>query len=224
MSGILLDSPENITLVGGSSAARRHLARALALAPTLVAADGGVAHALACGHRPIAVIGDMDSLPNGETWRNSDIKMYPSTDQDTTDFEKCLSSIRAPLILGCGFLGDRTDHALASLSALMRYRDRPVILLGEEDLAFHWPGEMALDLPPGTRVSFFPLAPATGTVSAGLRWSVEGLSLRPGGRIGTSNEATGGEMRAAFDAPGMLALLPMDTLDQVASVLSTRGR
>lgn len=222
MSGILLDSTENITLVGGSSGARRHLFRALTLAPTLVAADGGVAHVLACGHRPIAVIGDMDSLPNDETWRNSDIEMYPSIDQDTTDFEKCLSAIRAPLILGCGFLGDRTDHALASLSALMRFRDRPVILLGEEDLAFHWPDGLSLDLDAGTRVSFFPLAPLTGTASVGLKWSVEGLSLAPGGRIGTSNQATGGEMRAAFDGPGMLALLPLETLDAVAAALVSR--
>ncbi|MSU90111.1 thiamine diphosphokinase [Rhodobacteraceae bacterium 2CG4] len=224
MAEILLDSPDNVTLVGGSFAARRQLRRALALAPTLVAADGGIAHALACGHRPVAVIGDMDSLPSDETWRKSDIRVYRLGEQDTTDFEKCLYSIRAPLILGCGFLGGRVDHALASLSALLRYADRPVILLGEQDLTFHWRAELALELAAGTPVSFFPLRRVTGTGSQGLAWTLAGLTLEPGGRVGTSNAATGGTVRAAFDGPGVLATLPLAALEQAAAALSTPAR
>lgn len=224
MPEYLLDSPNNVTLVGGSAAARPVLSCALALAPVLVAADGGIAHALACGHRPVAVIGDMDSLPKGETWRNSDIKMFRLDEQDTTDFEKCLYSVRAPLILGCGFLGGRVDHALAALSALVVYRDRPVILLGEEDIVFHWRDGLELDLQAGTTVSLFPMQPVTGTESRGLEWSVEGLSLAPGVKVGTSNRATGGPVSAAFDEPGMLGILPLETLDQVAEALSIRER
>ncbi|MHA3978869.1 thiamine diphosphokinase [Halovulum sp. GXIMD14794] len=224
MPEILLDTPDNITLVGGSAAARPVLSRALALAPVLVAADGGIAHALACGHHPVAVIGDMDSLPNGETWRNSDIKMFPLSEQETTDFEKCLYSVRAPLILGCGFLGGRVDHALAALSALVAYRDRPVVLLGEEDIVFHWRNGLALDLAEGTTVSLFPMQPVTGTASQGLEWPVTGLRLAPGVKVGTSNRAKGTPVSAAFDGPGMLGILPLDALDQVAAALSTPER
>ena len=36
--------------------------------------------------------------------------LRPITEQDSTDFEKCLRRISAPEILGFGFLGARVDH------------------------------------------------------------------------------------------------------------------
>ena len=98
-----------------------------------------------------------------------------------------------------------------------------MILLGAEDLVIACPQTLTLDLAPGARVSFFPLAPVTGLVSEGLRWPVAGLAFAPGGRIGTSNVATGGRMRAGFDGPGMLAILPLDQLEAVAAALEGRG-
>ena len=69
-------------------------------------------------------------------------------------------------------------------------------------------------------MSFFPLAPAVGRVSEGLRWSVEGLAMRPDGRVGTSNEALGGPVRAGFDAPAVIAILPEAFLGQVVAALA----
>jgi len=223
MPEILLSTTSNITLVGGAAFPGSLLQRALRHAPHLVAADSGADRADSLGHRPDAIIGDMDSINKIETWQNSDVSMYRITEQDTTDFEKCLYSLSAPLILGCGFLGARLDHQLAAMSTLVRHADKRVVLLGEHEVVFHWPRRLALDLAPGASVSFFPMLPVQGVVSDGLQWPVAGLDFAPGSRIGTSNRALG-RIEAAFDGDGMLALLPLDQLDAVVEGLSTPGR
>ena len=81
------------------------------------AADGGVHTALANHLQPRAVIGDMDSI-GALDQLNPTIKLIHQIGQDDTDFEKCLKLIHAPLIIGFGFLGARTDHTLAALCLL----------------------------------------------------------------------------------------------------------
>ncbi len=223
MPEILLHTTKNVTLVGGAAFPGSLLRLALSHAPHLIAADSGADRADSLGHRPEAIIGDMDSINKIETWQNSDVSMYRIAEQETTDFEKCLYSVSAPLILGCGFLGARLDHQLAAMSTLIRHPDKRVALLGEAEVVFHWPRRLALELPVGTAVSFFPLRPVRGVASEGLEWPVAGLDFAPGSRIGTSNRALG-RIEAAFDDDGMLALLPLDQLDAVVAGLSTRER
>lgn len=207
---MIVDVSETVTLLGGGEFRRQDLDEALTLAPILVAADGAAAGALAQGHVPVAVIGDMDSLGSAVKARLAPQTLHAVREQDSTDFEKCLREIRAPLILGVGFMGARLDHELAAYNALVRWPDRRCILIGPVDICFHAPPELALDLAPGSRVSLFPMAPARGR-SVGLRWPIGGLDFAPDGRIGTSNAATG-PVRLWFDGAGMLVILPRAAL------------
>lgn len=216
---ILIDSQRPVTLVGAGPIPPGALARALALAPLAVAADGGGNVALPAGHAFAAVVGDLDSLSDPEGLQATGAKLHELSEQDTTDLEKCIYSVAAPLTLGVGFLGGRADHHLAAMTALVRAAPRPVILLGSDDICFACPTEFALDLAPGERTSFFPMRPVAGLRSEGLRWSVAGLDFAPDGRIGTSNAALGGRMRVGFDGPGMLVILPLAHLEAVAAVL-----
>jgi thiamine pyrophosphokinase len=185
-----------------------------------VAADSGGDLALPDGRRFAAVIGDMDSLRAAAALRAAGVPLHYVEDQDTTDLEKCLVAVAAPLFVGLGFLHGRLDHHLAAMNALVRNADRPIVLVGGEDLCFVCPPELDLDLPAGDRVSLFPMGPARGRLSVGLRWSVEGLAMAPDGRIGTSNAALGGRLRIGFDAPVMLVILPSGHLRQVAARLA----
>jgi thiamine pyrophosphokinase len=208
-----------VTLVGAGPVAPARLAEALRLAPEAVAADGGGNVALPRGAAFRAVIGDMDSLRRPEALRRAGAALHPIGEQDSTDLEKCLRAVEAPLILGLGFLGGRIDHHLAALNALARFPGKPVVLVSGEDICFLCPASLELDLAAGTRVSLFPMAPVRG-VSEGLRWPVAGLAFAPDGRIGTSNAALGGRVRLAFDAPAMLVILPAALLGGVARRLS----
>ena len=42
--------------------------------------------------------------------------------------------------------------------------------------------DIALELPVGCRVSFFPMAQVRGIASSGLDWVLEGVELQPGGQ------------------------------------------
>lgn len=212
-----------MTLVGGGPVDAGQLRRALALAPEAVGADGGGDVALPPGAEFAAVIGDMDSLRGAKALRGRGVPLHEIAEQDTTDLEKCLRAVEAPLFLGLGFLGGRIDHHLAAMNALAR-EERPVVLLGAQDLCFRCPPELELELPAGTRVSLFPMAPLRGIVSEGLRWPVAGLAMAPAGRVGTSNLATGGRMRVAFDGPEMLVILPQELLASVVGRLRRGGR
>lgn len=206
-----------VTLLGAGPVSAQIIEEILAYAPKLVAADGGAKAALAAGLAPDAVIGDFDSLTDETRRALPHSRFVEVADQDTTDFEKCLMRISAPLILGIGFTGARIDHELAVYNALVRLRRSPCVILGSDDLVFAAPMTVRLDVAPGTRVSLFPLAPASGR-STGLRWPIDGLELSPDGRVGTSNEATGAvEMR--FDSAGMLVIMPREALEAVIEAL-----
>jgi thiamine pyrophosphokinase len=211
MNAPIVQCQRGVTLVGGGRVGARLLRRALTLAPVLVAADGGADRALAAGLLPDAVIGDLDSLsPEGRA-ALPEGRLHRIDEQETTDFDKCLRSIEAPFVLGLGLAGPRLDHTLAALNVLARHPDRRCLILGAREVCFLCPPRLELALPPGTRLSLFPLAPVRGE-SAGLRWPVGGIDFAPGGRIGTSNVTEAPRVRLAFDAPAMLVLLPAGAL------------
>lgn len=204
---------EPIALVGGGQIGPNDLNLVLNRVKSTVAADGGAAVLVDSGHVPDAVIGDFDSLKESYRAQIPAKRLFPIQEQDSTDFDKALRHIQAPLILGVGFLGARLDHQLAVLSALVCHRDRACILLGEHEVVFHAPPWLRLSLDPGCTVSLFPFCRVTGH-SRGLKWPIDGLVLEPGGRVGTSNQSEG-ELELQVDGPGLLVLVPRDTLDQV---------
>ncbi len=214
MHDAIVHSTTFLTLLGGGSVTSEALADAVQIAPILVALDGGADIALAHGITPQAVIGDFDSVSDRARDALGPDHLHVSDDQETTDFEKGLMAVDAPLILGVGLTGRRRDHELAAYHALLRFADKRCILIAEEDVIALCPPQMTLDLPTQTRVSLFPLVPvvAHGT---NLRWPVDALAMAPGGRIGTSNTAMGGPVQLSVDVPGLLVILPVDKLDQL---------
>lgn len=204
-----------ICLIGGGSVDFEAVQDLVARGAILVAADGGADHARALGLRPVAVIGDMDSI-SPETRDQFGDLLHHIPEQDSTDFEKSLRVLDVAGIIGFGFLGPRADHGLAAMQALARHQGAPVILQSAQDVVFHLPAhrEMAFELPRDTRVSLFPFA-SVACAAEGLRWPLDGLTFDPMGQIGTSNKATGGALRLMAKGAGLLAILPARHRDQV---------
>lgn len=206
-----------VTLIGGAEVNNKGLSRALALAPCLVAADGGADAALLHEMIPDAVIGDFDSISESARQIIPQAQQHVVAEQDSTDFDKCLRNIHAPMIIGVGFSGARLDHQLAAYNTLVRHPDQRCILLGEEELVFLCPPSLTLPLAPGTPFSLFPMGAVEG-VSDGLEWPIAGLNFAPDGRVGTSNRTTGA-VQLSLTAPKMLVILPEQTLETVAAAL-----
>ena len=215
---MILTTQNSVTLLGASAVCTEDIEEILRLAPVLVAADGGAERALTMGRMPDAVIGDFDSLPHLVREKIPTERLHHVTEQESTDFEKCLRAIEAPLILALGFAGQRLDHELAVYNALVRHPARRCIVIGSHDVAFHAPRALDLDLPAGSRLSLFPMGRVEGS-SAGLRWPIDGISFAPDGRVGTSNDVTG-PVQLRFDSDGMLVIAPRAALSAVMVGLS----
>lgn len=215
----VLTCAAGVTLIGGGAVTDGDLAQALALAPVVAAADSGADKALAAGLVPQAVIGDFDSISDAGRAAIPPDRLHRVAEQDSTDFWKCLARIAAPLVVAVGFSGPRIDHLLACLTTLVRLRRPPCLLLGGEDVAFAAPPVLRLDLSPGTRLSLYPLGPVRGT-GRGLRWPIDGLTLDPARRVGTSNETTG-PVDLALDGP-CIVILPRGHAAEAARAIGGR--
>ncbi|KUP91153.1 thiamine diphosphokinase [Tritonibacter horizontis] len=218
MTQVIVQETAPVTLIGGGDVAPSDLKEALLIAPVLVAADGGANTAVALGYEPRAVIGDFDSVSAETRAALPDSILHLVAEQETTDFDKALRAVAAPLVLAVGFLGGRVDHQLAALHVLVQPHDSPCILIGAQEVVVHITAPLAVTLTPGDVVSLFPLAPVTGR-SEGLEWPIDGLTLSPFQRIGTSNRAIAEEVRIGVDGPGLLAILPRRSLGAVIQAM-----
>lgn len=183
-----------LVIVGGGSFDLTLLASLSAGGAALVGADGGGDAIAEAGLIPDAIVGDFDSLADPDDWE-PETRLVHIAEQETTDFEKALYSTRAPLTLALGMTGKRFDHTLAALSAVTRFgADRRIMLRDEYDLALSLSGTFSFYAEKGERVSIHPLASVRFARSKGLLYPLDGLTLAPGERIGTSNQALGGEI------------------------------
>lgn len=217
----IVHAPGPATLLGGAAVAPSDLDEALVLAPILVAVDSGADTALARGLVPEAVIGDMDSISAAAAAAFAD-RLHRIAEQDTTDFDKALTRVDAPVALAVGFTGGRLDHELAALHSLVLRADRPCVLIGPETIAFHAPRALEVKVPRGTLVSLFPFAPVWAS-SDGLRWPTEHILFAPDRRVGTSNEAAG-DVSLLPSNPGMLVILPRSCLPAAVAALARAPR
>jgi len=207
---------QGVTLVGAGELDPATLARAQGVAPVLAAADGGMRHLFGAGLSPDLLIGDLDSIDPAHLAAVPAERVRRIDDQVSTDFDKALRVIRAPFVVAVGFGGARVDHMLAGFSTLARNPRRACFWLGPRDVAFLSPRRLELDLPPGLRLSLFPLGPVRGE-STGLRWPIAGLRFAPAGLIGTSNEVVAPRVTMRFSAPRMLVILPAAQLGAAIS-------
>lgn len=214
----MIDEPDPVLLIGAGPVELADYRAAHAFTHAVVAADGGAERAIDLGVTPKAVFGDLDSLKDEVRAILPAGVLHRSGDQDSTDLDKCLSRIKAPLVIGIGFSGGRLDHQLAMCNSLVRFSDLRCIMVGQGNLLFLCPLDIRMDLPPGTHMGLFPMAHVRGT-SKGLRWPIDGIAFSPDGRVGTSNSVTG-KVELTFSAPKMLVTLPADCLQDAIAALT----
>lgn len=166
----------------------------------ILCADGGTRHALALGRRPDLVVGDMDSLEQGQ-WQELEkdgvrIELYPH-DKNETDLELAIThaiEMAPEEILIIGALGGRLDQTIGNLGLLADDRlasFKPRIDDGVEAIAF-CRDHVVMKGSAGDIVSLIPWhGPVDGIHTKGLKWPLKDEVLYPGRTRGISNEMTG---------------------------------
>ena len=213
----IVASDRPVLLLGGGRIVDEDLTEARSLAPRVVAADGGGDRALAAGLTPEAVIGDLDSLSEAGRRALAGV-LHQIAEQETTDFDKALRSIAAPVVIALGMLGGRFDHTLAACTVLCRLPHRACVVVGAENVMALCPPDLSLDLDAGTDLSLYPMGEVT-CASEGLVWPTDGLLLSPLHRVATSNRVAG-PVRLRPSAPRLLLILPRICLSALVTRLA----
>lgn len=165
----------------------------------VVAADSGVAHAVALGLTVDVAVGDFDSLDpivlEAVEAAGARVERHPE-EKDATDLELALDvalGLTPARIVVLGGHGGRLDHFLANVLALAAPSLAGVeveALVGEAVVSVVRPGPgIRFGGRPGQLVTILPVhGPARGVRTEGLRYPLVGEDLDVGTSRGVSNE------------------------------------
>jgi thiamine pyrophosphokinase len=209
-----------VVVVSGGDVAPAAAAAAVPAGAPVIAADGGLDHALALGLDVQLAIGDFDSASPGALAAAEaagiEVARHPQA-KDATDLELALEAAAAlepRRILVVGADGGRLDHLLAGLLALADERYAAI----EVDAVLGPAGahvvrrERRLHGVPGELVSLLAVhGPAEGVVTEGLAYPLRGETLHPGSSRGVSNVFAAPEARVTVARGTLLALRPGPT-------------
>ena len=185
----------------------------------VVAADAGIAHALALGLGVDVAVGDFDSIEPATLARveasGARVDRHPVA-KDATDLELALD---AALATGAGRIvlvgghGGRLDHFLTNVSLLCAAPMEAVqvdALVGEALVSVLRPGrDVVVRGRPGELVSIVPLhGPVEGVRTTGLRYPLRRETLPPGTSRGVSNELLADTASVSVDAGTALVIRP----------------
>ena len=167
----------------------------------VLAADGGLDHALAAGLSPAGLVGDLDSItPEGLAWaeQHSTVARHdPRKDQTDTELALAMAIDLNPsrLVLLAGG-GDRLDHTLGALGALGHPTLTSIPIIegwwGRKRIrVLHGPGRAEItDLQIGSSLSVLAAhGPCEGVTLTGVEWPLANHHLDPLVGLGISNIA-----------------------------------
>ena len=133
--------------------------------------------------RPLAVVGDMDSLPAALQERFAGV-LAPESEQEHNDMTKALRwvlrehpEVQEITILGA--TGLREDHTIGNLGLLMEYTrmfplgERKVTMVSDFGTAFAITDSCELHLGEGRRISLFSADNSLRICSTGLEWPTD---------------------------------------------------
>jgi len=217
-------SPHVVVVVTGGDAPDPALVDALDLGiqgeRSVVAADSGIAHALALGLAIDVAVGDFDSvdpelLASVESGATR-VERHPMA-KDATDLELALDAavaLGADRVVVLGGHGGRLDHFLANTLVLGAPKYRAVAidaLLGADLVTVVRPGPgLHISGRAGQLVTVLPLhGPAEGVHTEGLRYPLDGETLPEGTTRGVSNELLADEAHVSLRSGTVLVVRPV---------------
>lgn len=186
----------------------------------VICADAGVRHALALGLTPHLVLGDFDSggpgLADQMEAMAIPVARYPA-EKDKTDTHMAVEEAvergaNELILIGC--TGDRLDHTIANLLLLPALSSQvQVTVVDAKNVVqvLRPGGRLSVTGSPGDFLSLLPLTPEVkGLVAEGVKWPLDGATLRWGESLGVSNQFAGPEVFLAVREGWLLVVRAWD--------------
>ena len=184
-------------------------------ADVVVCCDGAYRHLKRLGIKPVAVVGDMDSLgPVG-----GDVPVVKIDEQDFNDLNKAFLWLRenypqATDIYILGATGKSEAHALGNLSYLMYWEQEYKLsasgvnlqIVSDYNTAFAVSDSCELHVGEGRKVSVFSPDATLRIKSSGLKWATDDVQLGFWFR-GTLNLASADIVSLQFNHPASLLVI-----------------
>jgi thiamine pyrophosphokinase len=208
---------EMVVVVAGGHAPRSDAALAVPAGAPIIAADGGLAHALTLGLEVETVVGDLDSVDDavvaGASTAGVRVLRHPAA-KDATDLELALDEAlarRPQRILVLAGDGGRLDHLLGVLLLLASPRYASVAIdaeIGPARVHVIW-SERLLSGAVGETLSLLAShGAAEGVWTEGLVYPLVGETLEPGSTRGVSNVFAAEEARVRVERGVLIAVRP----------------
>ena len=182
----------------------------------IVAADGGALALERWKILPHLIVGDMDSLGDAGVERFArqgiGVAKFPAA-KDESDLELAVAHAIAAgatdIVLLGALGGDRLDHETANLLLLAEPGYNGVRIEARRGAmrvrALRGKGVLDLEAPVGALVTLLPVGgDATGIRTKGLRYPLDGETLRIGKSRGLSNEVTAVPAQVSLDSGSLL--------------------
>ena len=209
-----------IIVFAGGKAVARTAVEELPLADRVIAADSGYLIASSLGYRVDTVVGDMDSIGSmAQIHESTEVVRHP-VDKDATDLELAfeLAARDQPRrIVLVGAEGGRFDHEVAAVSVICsdRWGVIPEIDWVRSDaISYVIRHARRIQGDPGGLISLIPIGgDATGVVTTGLRWELNGETLHAGSTRGVSNVLLRTEIMVRLSSGVLLAVIPTQPFD-----------
>ena len=188
--------PETLILANGSFPKHPLLLDWLKRCDYIVCCDGAADDLLQRGIKPVAIVGDCDSLSASSRSEFAAI-LHPDSDQETNDLTKsvrfCLAQGRSNLTI-IGATAKREDHTLGNISLLTDYMaDAQIEMFTDYGVFTPISTDSSFQSFAGQQVSLFAMDAGELTVT-NLKYPVVRKSLHSWWQ-GTLNESLGNEFR-----------------------------
>ena len=202
---------EPILLIGNGAPYNLNIAQQFSC--PIIAADGGANHLEEVALPPTLIIGDCDSVKESVKAQYAS-KLHHISNQSTTDFEKILNKIDAPLYIGFGFLGGRSDHTIANINSLINFNEKRILLIGEDDFIMSLPPHLTFQSHHTLSFGLLPWPEAIVSLT-GTRWTLSQDTLKFKGIMSNSNISEVGMIKAQLHEGDALLTLPLVFLKSV---------
>jgi len=207
------DQEPALIIANGEACSMDLLNQLLEWSPLVIVLDSAMDRVAELGIKVDVLLGDFDHgfEPANYASYQYPIEIVHTPDQNKTDLEKAIDYLVGRKIPAANVVwatGKRSDHTVANMTNIVRYKDRiKIVVLDDYSKIFRLPGTFEKWYTAKSILSLIPVGTVTGITSENLEYELSGDTLVLGYRSGNSNAcARDGIVKITYETGDLLLM------------------